>query len=119
MKRAMAGSASGDPPKRRCILTVEAASSSTDRPRVVHTLALNVALDGELTLIIRARMEPEPEEVPTVAVASPIIDADGGTTASATNTAGAPQGDVCSMLVEATSPPTIFALMDFSDYEAV
>ena len=64
MKRAMAGSASGDPPKRRCILTVEAASSSTDRPRVVHTLALNVALDGELTLIIRARMEPEPEEVP-------------------------------------------------------
>ena len=102
MKRAMAGSASGDPPKRRCILTVEAASSSTDRPRVVHTLALNVALDGELTLIIRAR-----------------IDADGGTTASATNTAGAPQGDVCSMLVEATSPPTIFALMDFSDYEAV
>ncbi|CAE7349536.1 unnamed protein product [Symbiodinium sp. CCMP2592] len=60
------------PPKRRCILTVEAATSSGDVPKVAHTLALDVPLSGDpVVLTIRASMEPEPEEVSTQRVDSP------------------------------------------------
>ncbi|CAE7577257.1 plbB [Symbiodinium sp. CCMP2592] len=59
------------PPKRRCVLTVEAASSSSDRPRVMHTFAVDVPVNGTpVSLTIRATMEPDPENVSTRAVTS-------------------------------------------------
>ena len=58
--------------KRRCVLSLEAASGSTDVPRVVHTLALDVPTNGDaVTLLIRATMEPAPEDVSTQRVDSP------------------------------------------------
>ncbi|CAE7511598.1 unnamed protein product [Symbiodinium sp. CCMP2592] len=60
------------PNKRRCVLTMEAASGSMDQPRRVHTMALDVPTTGEaVTLTITARMEPDPEEVSTQPVVAP------------------------------------------------
>ncbi|CAE7348859.1 unnamed protein product [Symbiodinium sp. CCMP2592] len=71
VRGAMVRSAEG-PSKRRCVLTMEAASGSMDKPRVVHTMALDVPTSGEaVTLTITARMEPDPEDVSTQPVAAP------------------------------------------------
>ncbi|OLP86638.1 hypothetical protein AK812_SmicGene32228 [Symbiodinium microadriaticum] len=43
---------------------VEAASGSGDRPRVQHTLSLDVPTDG-MTITMSADMQPDPEDVPT------------------------------------------------------
>ncbi|OLQ01677.1 hypothetical protein AK812_SmicGene15553 [Symbiodinium microadriaticum] len=53
------------PAKRRCVIRLEAASGSSDRPRVLHTLSLDVPEQGELHLSFRASMQPDPEDVPT------------------------------------------------------
>ena len=42
MAAAMEKGASSPPHKKRCVLTLEAASSSSDRPRIMHTIELEV-----------------------------------------------------------------------------
>ncbi|CAE7650830.1 unnamed protein product, partial [Symbiodinium necroappetens] len=56
-------------PKRRCVLSLEVASGSQDRPRVVQTLGFEVPANGsELRMTLRASMEATPSEVPTVVI---------------------------------------------------
>ncbi|CAE7395223.1 unnamed protein product [Symbiodinium microadriaticum] len=55
------------PPKRRCLVSLEVASGSNDRPRILQTLGFEVPSDGtELRLTLRANMETVPSEVPTI-----------------------------------------------------
>ena len=59
---------SGEPAtaKKRCVLSLEASSGSSDAPRVVHSLALDIPRNGgAVTVVIRATMEPHPENVST------------------------------------------------------
>ncbi|CAE7242656.1 unnamed protein product [Symbiodinium sp. CCMP2592] len=94
------------PSKRRCVMTLEAASGSEETPTILHTLSVDVPLTGEpLTLTIRARMEPEPENVSTVAVDSAAEGRD-GTPPQAT-------AATCSSL------PNLFPELAFQDYEQV
>ncbi|CAE7202627.1 unnamed protein product [Symbiodinium sp. CCMP2592] len=73
------------PSKRRCVMTIEASSGSSDKPRMLHTFEVDVPMNGSaVQLSIRATMEPDPEDVTTQA-ASPapigdksITDADQG-----------------------------------------
>ena len=111
MRRALLRTEEGAPPKRRCVLTLEAASGSADKPRIEHTLAFDVPMGGEpLTLTLRARMEPEPDNVSTVGV--PSVAGEGVTTSPvqhttmATDTAVMPQ-------------PDFLQERDFDDYQAV
>ncbi|CAE7470005.1 unnamed protein product [Symbiodinium necroappetens] len=63
---------SSPPGKRRCMISIEAASSSGDRPRIHHTLALAVPENGsDLVITVRANMQPIPEEVPTEVIPVP------------------------------------------------
>eukprot|EP00439_Symbiodinium_sp_Y106_P037349 s2873_g4.t1 len=47
MRRALLRTDEGAPPKRRCVLTLEAASGSMDKPRIEHTMAFDVPMGGE------------------------------------------------------------------------
>ncbi|CAE7225404.1 Mpped2, partial [Symbiodinium sp. KB8] len=62
--------ASPDPSKRRCLVTLEVASSSSTGPaRRVQTLGYELPLTGEpLSFTLRATMEETPSEVSTVDV---------------------------------------------------
>ena len=52
------------PGKRRCMLTVELATGSTDAPRVVQTVGMELPLNGTPIMIrMRAELEPVPSEV--------------------------------------------------------
>ena len=59
-------------PGKRCVLTVELATGSSDAPRVVRTVGLDLPLDGTpVTIQMRAEMETVPSEVSTIPVIPP------------------------------------------------
>ncbi|CAE7880181.1 unnamed protein product [Symbiodinium sp. KB8] len=67
LKRAYDGP--GRSGKSRCVLTVEMATGSGDRPRIVRTVGLDMPLNGTpVTFTLRAEMEPVPSEVSTTLV---------------------------------------------------
>eukprot|EP00439_Symbiodinium_sp_Y106_P045938 s2302_g5.t2 len=60
------------PAKRRCVVSLELATGSGDKPKVLHTLSAEVPEDGgSLTLVMRASFEPEADTVSTIGVPSP------------------------------------------------
>ncbi|CAE7273823.1 TNR [Symbiodinium sp. CCMP2592] len=62
------------PPKRRCVMSVEMASGSQDRARILHTLEVEVPADGEaIQVTIKAAMRADPEDVETVGVPTPVL----------------------------------------------
>ena len=55
------------PAKRRCLVSLEVASGSNDRPRILQTQGFDVPSNGtELRITLRANMETVPSEVPTI-----------------------------------------------------
>ena len=69
----------GRPAKRRCVVSLELATGSGDKPKVLHTLSAEVPEDGgSLTLVMRASFEPEADTVSTIGVPSPSREAAAG-----------------------------------------
>ena len=104
---------SSPPGKRRCVISIEAASGSGDRPRIHHTLAFAVPENGsDLVITMRANMQPVPEDVPTEVI--PVLD-------------GREEPDVGNKMLQdledtvATrgSQPEMLAMMDFQEYEEI
>ncbi|CAE7481984.1 unnamed protein product, partial [Symbiodinium necroappetens] len=123
--------------KRRCVVTMEVASSSSSRPdRRIHTFDYELPLDGSpLTLTMRAMMEDNPSEVPTVV--APHTEPTAGTNGPA-RPDGAPSpleqhdhpaesseapigetGALDSMMVAKHSQADILGLMEFEEYTAI
>ncbi|CAE7715728.1 Pol, partial [Symbiodinium sp. CCMP2592] len=92
------------PQKRQrtcCMVDVEAASSSGDKPRIGHRFSLMVPDDGQaVTLTVRAQMVPAPEEVSTDEMPSP---------------AGVPS----SAKAECSTAPRAMEAMEFADFQAI
>ena len=136
LKRASEG-VDGESMKRRCVVTMEVASSSSSRPdRRVHTFDYELPLDGSpLTLTMRAMMEDNPSEVPTVA--APNAGATTGTDGPArpTEAPSPPEqherpagpsgtqtgetGALDSMMVAKHSQADILGLMEFEEYTEI
>ena len=138
LKRA-SESVDGDLMKRRCVVTMEVASSSSSRPdRRVHTFDYDLPLDGSpLTFTVRARVEDNPSEVPTVAAPNGNEKATVGTNdpacpatapssprpPSQTTEPVEPQldenGMMDSMMATKHSQANILGLMEFEEYTVI
>ena len=93
-----------EPPcKKRCLVSMEVASSSTDAPRITHRLEFEVPVNGSaLSITLQARMTESAESTPTVP--APAATGDRGQ---------------CSMAVELDTAPDLLPYLDFPEYEAV
>ena len=120
LKRAAQGMETSES-KRQCCLSVEVASSSSDRPRILHTLSFDVPTDGTaLTFSFRANMQSAPSEISTV----PAVDSQGHgqiEEPSAAQSGGqigqAPSsGMPDSLAVARDSVPELLQLMEFEEY---
>ena len=106
--------------KKVCHMTMEIASGSGDRPRVMHTLGFDIPADGtDLTLRFRTHVDTEPSEVSTVVVPQPTMEASaepvpaaqgGGTSPTAVGQASE------SLQVAQDSMPNLLSLMEFEEY---
>ncbi|CAE7669414.1 unnamed protein product [Symbiodinium sp. CCMP2592] len=56
------------PKRRRCVLTLEVASGSQDRPTILQTAEMEVPENGTLTMTLRAQMRGTPESTSTIQV---------------------------------------------------
>ncbi|CAE7862881.1 unnamed protein product, partial [Symbiodinium microadriaticum] len=112
--------------KRRCILTVELASGSGDRPAMVQTLGCDVPSDGSsVSLTIRARME----EVPHVQHESrqqvaPLMEPAASEVSTVPFEPAVPHdkpaepgtADMDTVAATRGSPPDALGLLDFQEY---
>ena len=111
--------------KRRCVLSVEIASGSGDRPtRRIQTLGYDLPMDGSpLVLTFRAQEEPNPSEVPTQVMAVDPLEAElgQGNLPAQGDTADAAATHVPTTSLQAQRPTQadLLGLMDFAEYEAI
>ena len=116
LKRKMVDSDDGAP-KRMCHMTMEVATGSGDRPRILHTLGFDVPTDGtSLTLRFQASMEPAASEVSTVLLPGPAGPQMGAGSAEGRQGEGAPAVGATSLEVERDSVPNLLNLMEFEEY---
>ncbi|CAE7637766.1 NLRC3 [Symbiodinium microadriaticum] len=107
--------------KRQCCLSVEVASSSSDRPRVLHTLSFDVPTNGSaLTFSFRANMQSAPSEVST----EPVVENQGevppedSSAVQSGEHLGPAQPSVLhdSLTANRDSVPELLQLMEFEEY---
>ena len=106
--------------KKVCHMTMEIASGSSDRPRVLHTLAFDIPADGtDLTLRFRTHVDTEPSEVSTVVVPQPAMEASAESVSAAQGEGNGPTPagqSVESLQVCQDSMPNLLSLMEFEEY---
>eukprot|EP00439_Symbiodinium_sp_Y106_P010691 s535_g1.t1 len=116
--RQMAATMSRDgppPAKKRCVLTFEAASGSSDPPTILHTLELEVPANGTvLELTLRARMAPAAESVSTIPV-----HLEQREEAQRVRTPMHDSHNDESVQVHLDTAPDLLPYMDFAEYEEV
>ena len=89
--------------KKRCIISLEAATSSRDAPSILHRLELEVPANGStLSVSLQARMMESAESTTTVPV--PAMMGNPGH---------------CSNAVEMATEPDLMPSLEFSEYEAL
>ena len=111
-------------PKKRCVLQVELSSGSGDAPVKKQILSMEVPEDGASAMVVvRARMEPDPDGVDTELVPSPVASCDEAIKASAVGTVAA-EGvssslERVSQMVHHESFPDLLPHLDFREYEHI
>ncbi|CAE7465324.1 KCBP, partial [Symbiodinium microadriaticum] len=116
--------------KRRCVLQIEASSSSGDRPRLRHVFSMEVPDNGSsVSLVIRAQMEQDPEDVATQLVPSPgpheLAEAGqqdnqgGGTGQPVESVQLCGDGGSESLEAQRGTVPDLLPHMEFAEYEQV
>ena len=88
---------------------LEAASGSSDRPRILHTLSLDVPDEGELHVSIRASMQPDSDDVSTEPAVPP---------------EGVPQllqqgASPDSLAPQSIAQPGLLPMLDFEEFQVI
>ena len=122
--------------KSRCVLTVEMATGSGDKPKLIRTMGVDLPMNGTPVVIrLRAEPEPNPSEVSTVPVSPPMgettnpgqlistpqelpemVGDPAPTAASEEHPDMASQG---SQQVADNRAPGLLRLLDYKDYEVL
>ena len=107
--------------RKRCVLQVELSSGSGDVPVKKQILSMEVPEDGTpTTVVVRARMEPDPDGVDTEVVPSPVAADDEATKASGVWAAGTLSSLAgASQVVHCESHPEILPHLEFREYENI
>ena len=109
-----------DEVKKRCVLQVELASGSGDRPRKRQMLTMEVPEDGtDAVVTIRARLEPDPDGVETQMVPTPRMD---HPLEDENVKPGDPEASLvgdCSQQGQCGTVPELLPHLDFSEYGAL
>ncbi|CAE7386136.1 nipblb [Symbiodinium sp. KB8] len=109
-----------DEVKKRCVLQVELASGSGDRPRKRQMLTMEVPEDGtDAVVTIKARLEPDPDGVETQMVPTPRVEHMLEDEAvKPENPEASLRGD-CSQQGQCSTVPELLPHLDFSEYGAL